>query len=240
MKPIFFVALFVLLSCSNRKPLTAVIEKVDTPERESVDSARKSTVVLEEFFADSLTIGMKSHNKIELSKYRSADSCYVIIHFYSRKNGMWTLKNAFEFSKDGIVGLDTELSDFNNDGLNDLTYRSAVAARGANEVRRLFIYDKAKDDLVLMKNSDAYPNLLYNETLHCIDAFLVYGGSSTVFLKISGDSLREFASVDLFEGLTVSTIDWDGTRNVIRRDTANKEGYVRYKNYKPLQVRDTF
>ncbi len=54
----------------------------------------------------------------------------------------------------------SQLEDFNNDGIKDMTYVSAVAARGANEVRRLFIYDKKRDELVYIKNSEDYPNPL--------------------------------------------------------------------------------
>ena len=97
------------------------------------------------------------------------------------------------------------------------------------------IYDKQKDQLVCIKNSDSYPNLLYNKELNCIDAFLVYGGCSTVFLKLSGDSLKEFASVELDEGLIIRTYDKNGKENIFYQDTTNKAGYVRYKNFRPLQ-----
>lgn len=193
-----------------------------------------SSVHPDEFFVDSLNIGRKSNNKIELSLFKT-DSTHVIINFYSKQNDKWFLKNKYEFNKDGITGLDTKLSDFNNDGLNDMTYISAVAARGANEVRRLFIYDNDNDKLTLMKNSEHYPNMLYNKELNCIDAFLVYGGCSTVFLKISGDSLKEFASVELFDGLYVRTHDELGKEKIIFQDITHKGEYERYKNYNPLK-----
>ena len=66
-----------------------------------------------------------------------------------------------------------------------------------------------------------------------IFAFLVYGGCSTVFLKIQGDRLKEFASVELFDGLTVTEYDKTGKEKIILRDSTNKAGYIRYKNYKP-------
>src|SRR5262249_54416878 len=141
------------------------------------------TAKLEEFFVDSLHIGQKQFNKVEISRFSTPDSFFVVIKFYSRINKTWQLKQTFEFQKDMEIGCDPKLSDFNNDGHNDLTYVSDVAARGANEVRRLFIYDKTNDKLIYMKNSEDYPNMLYNKTLNCIDAFLIYGGCSTVFLK---------------------------------------------------------
>ena len=199
-------------------------------------SLLKDTVQLKEFLVDSLNIGRKKYNKIELSRYQSSDSNWVIIKFYSKSNEKrWVLTQTFKFEKDDIRGCDPKLVDFNNDGRKDMTYISDVAARGANEVRRLFIYDKTKDQLVYMKNSEDYPNMLYKKKLNCIDAFLVYGGCSTVFLRIKGDSLVEFASVSLDNELTVYEIDNNGNRKIIRQDTATKMYFVRFTNYKPLK-----
>jgi len=199
------------------------------------------TTELEEFFVDSLNIGRKKYNKIELSRYRTPDSSWVSIKFYSKLSGnRWVLTQNFEFEKDDIVGCDMKLSDFNNDGHKDMTYISNTAARGANEVRRLFIYDKDKDKLVYMKNSEDYPNMLYNKTLKCIDAFLVYGGSSTVFLRIKGDSLVEFAGVAADNDLTVYEVDSKGNRKIIKKEKDTKLHYIRFKNYKPLIPSDNY
>ena len=91
-----------------------------------------------------------------------------------------------------------------------------------------------------MKNSENYPNMLYNKELNCIDAFLVYGGSSTVFLRISGDSLKEFASVEAMDGVTVKEIDRNGKEKIIFQDTKNKAAYIRFKTYKPLKEYDEY
>jgi len=104
--------------------------------------------------------------------------------------------------------MDLMISDFNNDGFNDMTFQSAVAARTDNEIKSLFIFDKAAFEFKLIKNSSHYPNLRYNKELDCIDAWLIYGGSSTLFLKIDSDTLREFAGIDLYNYyLTVYQID---------------------------------
>jgi hypothetical protein len=195
---------------------------------------------IREFFADSLHVGRKSHNKIELVLHQTNDSGYVVIKFYTKQNGKWRLRNKYQFERDAIIGCDTKLQDFNNDGLNDMTYISAMAARGANEVRRLFIYDKINDKLIYMKNSEEYPNMRYNKELNCIDAFAVYGGCMTSFLKINGNYLHRFASVELSDGLTVRKYDNKGVEKVIYRDPNNKAGYVRYKNYQPLKVADEY
>jgi hypothetical protein len=77
----------------------------------------------------------------------------------------------------------------------------------------------------------------YNSELDCIDAFLVHGGSSTVFTRIKGDSLIEFASVHSDNNRTVYEMDKFGNEKLIRKDTIidYDNVYVRYKNYKPLK-----
>jgi hypothetical protein len=233
--------LFLFLTCQTRNekaiPVNPVIETVQPVVTSSLPV---NITQQEEFFVDSLHIGRKSLNKIEVKRFISNDSIFVLIKFYSKQKGLWKLRNKFQFEKDALTGCDTKLSDFNNDGLNDMTYISAVAARGANEVRRLFIYDKNTDKLIYMKNSEDYPNMHYNKGLKCIDAFLVYGGCSTVFLRINGDNLTEFASVELADGLTVTTYDKNGKEKIILRDTANKQFFIRYKNFNPLVEADEY
>jgi hypothetical protein len=236
MKLYLGLILLFLLSCQNKHDPNIITKTfVDTTKVSKDQTLPTDSVKLAEYFVDSLNIGRKSFNKIEISKYRAADSVYVIINFYSKQNYKWVLRNNFHFRKDCVLDCDTKISDFNNDKLNDMTYISAVACRGANEVRRLFIYDKFNDKLIYIRNSDSYSNILYNHELNCIDAFSIYGGSSTDFLKISGDSLLKFASVELFLGLTVYTYDKDGQEKIIFQDSTNKSHYVRYKNFCPLR-----
>lgn len=240
-KTYFWAILLLTFSCQN-SPHKPYISKNSNDRIHAVreKNAQLVPVKPEEFFGDSTNIGRKCLNKFELSKYKIADSVYVIIKFYSRNAQGWSLKNEFHLANDGLLACDPKIADFNNDGLNDVTYVSAVAGRGANEIRRLFIYDKTGDQLIYLKNSDNYPNLLYNKDLNCIDAFLVYGGCSTVFLKISGDSLKEFASVELDHGLTVRTIGENNNERIIFRDKSDKNNYVRYKNFKPLMEYDDY
>ncbi len=207
------------------------------PEETSAD-----TNELVEFFSDDSKIGSRHKNKIEISNFKKTDdnipnSNLVVIKFYSLYAGkQWKLKQTFEFEKDGIGDCDPKLEDFNNDGYKDMTYISADGARGANELRRLFIYDKKKDELVYIKNSENYPNMLYNKKLDCIDAWLFYGGTSTVFLKIDGDSLKEFASVSDYDGIrTINFIDKDGKEKLLRKDKIKEAGFARYKNFNPLE-----
>jgi hypothetical protein len=55
------------------------------------------------------------------------------------------------------------------------------------------------------------------------------------FLKIDGDSLKEFASVQAEDGITVREFDKKGNEKIIFQDTTNKSSYIRFKTYKPLK-----
>jgi hypothetical protein len=156
------------------------------------------TICCNEYFIDSLNIGTPNHNKVELARYIGLDSVYVVIRFYAKSNNkQWLLKQQFTYGKDLIADCDTQIEDFNNDGFRDMTYVSDVGARSANEIRRLFIYDKNADELVYLKNSEDYPNMHYNKELNCIEAHLYYGCQAIVFLQIEGDSLKKIAEKEI-------------------------------------------
>lgn len=227
----------VCLSCENQNKtdLVSSLEKVNIRNQKEFHRTQPK---LEELFVDSTEIGKKSYNKIEVAKYTVADSCYAVIKFYTKQNKKWDIKNEFHFKADSLLACDPQVSDFNNDGFNDITYVSLRAARSANEVRNLFIYDKENDKLIYIKNSEDYPNMLYNNDLNCIDAFLISGCNVTAFLKIEKDSLRQFASVDQCDILTVTTYDQKGREKVILTKKTNKYNYTRFKNYSPLKEYD--
>ena len=251
----FFTLLFltILVSCNSKHEAEKAIGKTDTSkittnntipsEQQNVDTSKTEII---DTFVDSLNIGEKGKCKVELIKHRVYGDIYVIVKFYIKGRNTikdpesWMVQNNFSYETTALMGFEANISDFNNDGFSDITFISGTAARGANEVRRLFIFDQQKQELISMVNSQDYPNMLYNKELDCIDAFLVYGGCSTVFLNIEGDSLKEFASVELNDGLTVSTYDKSGKEKIIMTDKTNKAGYVRYKNFKPLKVYDNY
>lgn len=196
---------------------------------------RHDTARLEEHFVDSLHVGRKHHNKVEVTQYSQGDSIYVIIHFYVRIGKEWSLKQQIRFRKYDAIDCEPKIDDLTHDGYGDLTCISLQAARGANEVRRLYVYNKKKDRLVYIKNSERYPNMEYNSYLNCIEAWLVYGGCSTVFLRVHGDRLHEFAWVETIDGyVTAYERDSQGKDKVIKRMKAEKGEFLRYKSYKPL------
>lgn len=232
MKPYLIIILFLLLSCTNRQ------EASHTPVS-NIDSTSISQNALTEIietFTDSLNIGDTGKNKVEIIKHRVLDNNYVIIKFYTNGPESWYVQNTYIYECNALMNLNPDIADFNNDGLKDLTFISGTAARGANEIRRLFIYSDRNKELVSIRNSENYPNMQYNKELDCIDAFLVHGGSSTIFLKIEGDSLKEFASVHNDNNRTVYEVDKNGHQRVIKKDILNKEDiFMRYENYKPLK-----
>jgi len=191
-----------------------------------------------EQFSDEKRIGRRGKNKIEMRCYSRGSERFAEIKFYTRSEyGAWFQTQSFKFEKDGVTDCDPTIEDFNNDGLKDFTYQSNVAARGANEVRKLFIYDKKLDELVYIQNSEDYPNLAYNKTLHCVDSFVVTGTTETVFLRIEGDKLREFASVDNGLERVVTVTDSRGKSRILRRQKYNTndfgEVFRRFYTYNP-------
>ncbi|MEH0154515.1 hypothetical protein V6R21_10250 [Limibacter armeniacum] len=194
-----------------------------------------------EVLIDSLKIAKSGEYKIILKQIRTPDSVYVEFELYKKENLGWKHLQYFSIEKDGITSLDAEFIDFNNDNYNDLTFKRGVAARGANELRSLFVFDKEKEKLIHITNSNNYPNLRYNAELDCIDAWLIYGGSSTVFLKLEADTLREFAGVSLLDTRDVYTLDRNGNKKMLSQDVIKDSVvYRRYSNYNPLKVNEEY
>lgn len=242
-----FIALFVLASfgCQSQRAQVsenAVKNEVPSMSNSQANSENKpgdeNTNALVETFTDDKNIGVKGKNKIEISMIRKSENLSdVELKFYSSdENNKWKLNQKIQLES-GSNRLDTKLSDFNNDGLNDLTFVSALAARGANEVRTLLIYDKAENKLIHIKNSEDYPNMLYNKELDCIDSMMFHGTSTTVFVKIEGDMLKEFARVGNDGSTrTVYLVGKDGQEKVLRKDKITEDNiYTRYKSFDPLK-----
>jgi hypothetical protein len=171
---------------------------------------------------------------IDISQFAKGDSVYVVIRFYARIGRKWLLRQKLQFRKYGNIDCLPQISNFNHDRFRDISCVSRQAARGANEVRRLYIYDHKKDRLIYIRNSERYPNMQYNPYLNCIDAWLVYGGCSTVFLRVHGDKLQEFAYVELYDGMLTIYEKNHGKEKAIKRIKVEKGDMDRFKSYKPL------
>lgn len=226
---------------STHAALANVVTDVSTPEPGLSDPI--------ESFSDDSNIGRRGKNKIQIDivKHPDSDAGYkpnnlAIVRFFSiTSSKVWELKQTIEVESHALADADPQIEDFNNDGLKDITFISNTAARGANEVRTLFIYDKINDVLIHVKNSEDYPNLAYNKTLNCIDAWMVHGASTTVFLRLEDDMLKEFASVGTGADrsgncceLEVSLTDNVGVERVVRRKKITEDDiYTRYRTFNP-------
>lgn len=197
-----------------------------------------------ETYSNQTEVARPGRNKIEIDiiqkgQFREYHSDNLaVIRLYSKDNsGGWDLRQTLEIADDAIDDADVKLSDYNGDGLKDVTFVSSIAARGANVMRTLLIYNKDSDNLVHIENSEEFPNLEYSRKLKCITAWSVYGGTSTDFARIEGNQLKSFATVENFEGFrTVTVIDQHGKQNVISRNKISDEDvYIRYTNYRPLE-----
>ncbi|CAM3074709.1 hypothetical protein DRF59_16000 [Chryseobacterium flavum] len=231
---IFFLALpaLLLFSCSGN------------PKHD------KEGYFSEEKFVDSLNAGTKGKTKVEFEKFRYTvnGDVFVSINFYKSEKkwikgektdlDIWRLTNSFKFDKDGISGMDVQIGDFNNDGFNDITYQSGIAARGGNIVMTLFVYDPHNKDFIHIKNSESYPNLTYNAKLNCINSLILTGSTITSFLKIRKDSLQEFARIDVSDKIVVQEKDSTGKFKTIEEKPFkgnDEDFYKTFRNYKPLE-----
>ncbi len=230
---------FLIFGCNKnpKEKKNLIIAKKGKPTSVKKTSAKViNEIVLRENFVDSTNVGVKGKYKVELNSYNNMDSTYVEIKFSKKENNNWLQKQKIILPKDGVVSCDPKTIDFNNDKLNDFTFQSFVAARGANELRTLLIFEEATGKLKLITNSGNYPNLQYNEVLNCVDSWMVYGGTSTVFLKIDQDSLREFAGVELDDGYReIYLVNKKGEHKTLKKEKINDlEIYTRFKNFDPL------
>ena len=145
----FAILIFIISSCSKSKEQNI------------------NAYFSEEKFADSLNVGLRGKTKVEIEKFRNdnTEDNLIILNFYQRdsiwdfkkqKNteNIWKQTNRFYFDKDGITGIDAEISDFNNDGYKDFMYESGIAARGGNIIKTLFIYNPKNKNFVHIKNKN--------------------------------------------------------------------------------------
>lgn len=243
MRNSLIIILTILFSCNLNQEPEKITNKVNTIEISSSESffiedqssAASKTEIIETFI-DSVNIGEMRQCKIELIKHRVNEDNYIIIKFYRKEANTWYIQNTYCYETNALMEFKPNISDFNNDNFNDITFISGSAMRAANEIRRLFIYDKEQQKLISILNSEDFPNIQYNQELNCIDALIFTGGTSTHFARIKGDSLIEFARVLCDDFRTVYEIDKFGNERIISKDSMiNFDHMGRYINYKPLK-----
>ena len=96
--------------------------------------------------------------RILLNRYHSIEhnGHRVSLTFSHDLKNRGSLIDAFEFDKDPIAGCRPEILDYNGDGYLDYSFVSAVAARGANEIRTILLYNPQNSRFYHLKNSDYY------------------------------------------------------------------------------------
>jgi hypothetical protein len=230
MKKILIITLsFLLLSCKKEIEITKPENSFPKIENLTVSDTL-------ERFSDSTNFGIK--NKIDLYRIGTNQNTIIKIYLYEKNSVYWKLNDSLIVEGDRVNILNTEISDFNNDKLNDVIFNSGTAARGGNIVQTLILYSPKNKSLKWIKNSERFPNLMYNEKLDCIDALILTGGQTTYFLKIKNDSLKEFAKVDQRDGRIVSEVlDENEKWKIIKNIKDKPEGFERFINFNPIEER---
>lgn len=231
MKIILITFLSVLLICCNKSNERNNLKK---HSNEVEDIAIYDTI---EFYTDSTNFGNKTKSKIDIYKIVTNQNIFIKVFLFKKDTNLWTLNDSLIIDGDLINNLNCEISDFNNDNYNDLVFVSGTAARGGNVVQTLVLYSEKR--LKWIKNSENYPNLMYNKKLDCIDAFILTGGNTTYFLKIENDSLTEFARVEQRDKLITSEVlEKNGKWKELYKVKDYSEDMKRFINYNPLQERE--
>jgi hypothetical protein len=230
----FIACIFLaLLGCQSNRNTKAISQKIDTTTLAPKNSIR---IKLVGTYADSTTVGKEGQNKVEIKEY-GTDSAFVVINFFAKgKDSSWLNLSSFTFIQP--TNVDMKIEDYNGDGFMDMSYKSATAARGANELRSIFIYEPATNKFIYLRNSSAFPNVNYNQELGCLEAMYFYGTTCNSFFKIQGDSLREFidAPIEQEEGerfyREVYFTDNGGNRKMLeRKRIAADMIFEAYNNY---------
>lgn len=222
----------ILFSCSK----LSEINFSENPSSEVENLIVSDTL---EHFSDSTNFGLKHKNRIDIYKIRTNLNTFIKIYLFKRNENNWILNDSLIIEGDLINNLNSEISDFNNDQLNDIIFTSGTAARGGNNVQTLILYSKENDKLKWIKNSKNFPNLMYNKKLDCIDTLVLTGGQTTYFLKIKNDSLKEFANVDQRDNRIVSKIlDKNGKWQEIENIEEKFSGFDRFIDFNPIELRE--
>jgi hypothetical protein len=189
-----------------------------------------------ESYSDSITTKEGELYIVQLIRVESKDSDRhgVQIEFF-RNSKRRDLINSYEIDKDTLTGCDPKVYDYNGDGNMDYSFVSNLAARGANEVRTLFIFNPKDKSFIHVKNSEQFPNIIYNPKLKCLDSWAFHGGTTQSFLKLEADSLIATYTIDVHGTERVLAKYENGKRIKIKTDSIEDVGFPRYINYDPFE-----
>ena len=151
-----------------------------------------------EYFSDSKTAIKANQYKIEITQNNNSKKPVVYFNLYRKSSKKWLKIQSGNFTKESTSLYVTTDEDLNNDGYNDLKISFAQAARGANEIEKLLIFNPKLQKLIEIVNSQEYPNLHYNSKRNCINSYMFSGSNTTLFFKLRNNKLENFAKVEFY------------------------------------------
>ena len=190
-----------------------------------------------EYFSDSKNTIKPKKYKINISQINNKNESIVNFELFRKSGAKWIKIQTGNFKKQANFSLNvTTDEDLNNDGYNDLKISYAQAARGANEIEILFIFNPKTQELIEIINSQDYPNLHYNSKRNCINSYMFYGGNSTYFLNIKENKLDSFARVEFYNDTVYSYKIKNGKEILLKKkEYKSDEGAVFFSNFEPIE-----
>lgn len=190
-----------------------------------------------EFFSDSKTVIKPGKYKINVTQKSSKSESVVVFNLFQKSGNKWSIIQSGSYRKQTDFPLFvTTNEDLNNDGYNDLKISYAQAARGANEIEKLFIFNPKTQKLTEILNSQEYPNLHYSARRNCITSYMFYGGNATYFLHIKQNRLESFGKVE-FSNDSIYSYKIKNKKEILLKKEAYKsnDGAVFFSNFDPVE-----
>lgn len=190
-----------------------------------------------EFFSNSKTLIKPRKYTINITQKSSKAGSVVVFNLFRKSGNKWSIIQSGSFKKQTDFPLFvTTDEDLNNDGYNDLKISYAQAARGANEIEKLFIFNPKTQKLTEILNSQEYPNLHYNARRNCITSYMFYGGNATYFLHIKQNKLEGFGKVE-FSNDSIYSYKIKNKKEILLKKEAYKsnDGAVFFSNFDPVE-----
>ncbi|SKB66163.1 hypothetical protein SAMN05660477_00567 [Soonwooa buanensis] len=187
-------------------------------------------------FSDSKTVIKNNQYKLDVVQKNLNEEALVSFSLFKKINKKWIKLQDYRFKKQNFfLSVDTS-EDLNNDGYKDVKISFAQAARGANEINRLFVFDPKSQKLIDMENSADYPNLHYNEKKDCVTSDIFYGGSATYFLKIKKNKLEPFGKVEFYNDSISSYKIVQGKEILLKKQAYDSDqGATFFSNFDPVE-----
>ena len=190
-----------------------------------------------EYFSTSQHIIKPNQYKINIVQKNYKNTAVVYFDLFSKSSNKWVKIQSGHFNKqtDFALAVSTD-EDLNNDGYKDLKISYAQAARGANEIEKLLIFNPKTQKLMEIINSHEYPNLHYNAKRNCVNSYMFYGGNTTLFLRINKNKLEEFGKVEFSNDSIYSYKIKNGSEILlIKKPYQSDDAAVFFSNFDPIE-----